>query len=221
MNMSIYIPRISKLYNQENIIEEFNFNNIGIVNRVDFVPIEPKLGSIDDPIPKSFRSAFVHFSAYYYHDYAFEFYNRLFVDNKSLKFYPILTSNSYNDSVNNQEYWLLLKANHPVEETNLNIHQVVENARVLKDQVDEQEDRLLILKEQVHDAYVLIRKLSKTVAMLTDKLENTKNDIHDTIDHNNYNNAQLTDDYYNNETEKTAFSTINALREELYGIVNF
>jgi hypothetical protein len=48
----------------------------------------------------------------------------------------------------NNEYWVLLKNKSPVQESKLNIHQVVENARILQGVVDAQAEEIKALREQ-------------------------------------------------------------------------
>jgi hypothetical protein len=119
-NLSVYIPRINNNVTEEFVKQSFMTQHIGIVNRVDFVPIiSPAPGLAD-----SYESAFVHFDGYYYDERTDEMYEKVFEQGKSWKFYPIPSST---------EYWLLLKNNNPVHPTKLNIHQLAENHRILEE----------------------------------------------------------------------------------------
>jgi hypothetical protein len=158
--MSIYIPRISTFYNEENIIYAFDKNCIGIVDRVDFVPIEQKVGTFIKP-PTNIQSAFVHMKAYYEDDDAYDMYDCVFEEGKAYYFYPLPDTSN--------EYWILLKAKFPVQETKLNMNQVAENARLLKEQVDEQEQRILIMKEKMNKSEKTIRDLQSLVQQMQKK----------------------------------------------------
>jgi len=56
----------------------------------------------------------------------------------------------YPDTLNANAYWILLANKNPVTETTLNIHQVVENARILQDLVFKQVDQIERLQEMVY-----------------------------------------------------------------------
>ena len=61
-SMSIYIPRLSNLYTENDVKYTFRLLNIGEVNRVDFVAITLK---DSNEINDKFQSAFVHFDFLY------------------------------------------------------------------------------------------------------------------------------------------------------------
>ena len=132
--LSIYIPRINVNYTQEDIMYTFRLLYIGDVCRVDFVELDGSYQRTSDSI---YKSAFVHMECYYPSLLA-----------KGI--YDILTNKHgnrcYQLNVSEKEYWLLKPNLYPVKYTDLNIHQVVENFRLLENKVKELENELAELK---------------------------------------------------------------------------
>jgi hypothetical protein len=115
--LSIYIPRISKEYNDTKIKTIFYDNYVGYVTRVDFITKKNDSG-------KEMRSAFVYFNDFYSN----EIYETVFEKNECHRFV-----------LKNKKYWILLKNNKPVANTELNIHQLAENMRIMGEKVLELE----------------------------------------------------------------------------------
>jgi hypothetical protein len=72
------------------------------------------------------------------------FVSKIFNDynnNKNVRVYPNL--------IKKNEYWILLNNKIPVSETKLNIHQVVENARILQSVVEKQAEEIKVMREQL------------------------------------------------------------------------
>lgn len=126
---SLYIPRIKKQYSVNDISRIFNDSFIGNVKRVDFVEC-----ATDD---SSFQSAFVHLYDYFDTEIGRDI-SSFVTQNRAYRFY-----------VGNSEYWLLLQNKNPVPETKMNIHQVVENARLLEQRVTEQEEIIRSQSKQI------------------------------------------------------------------------
>jgi hypothetical protein len=134
-NMSLFVPRMLTEYDETRVKGIFaNTLCIGVVSRVDFVPIEGE--------PR-FQKAFVHIE---------QFYNTPTTDhiisevleregNGNVRVYPGM--------FNQNEYWILLRNKNPVPETKLNLHQVVENARILQGVVEGQAAEIKALREQL------------------------------------------------------------------------
>lgn len=134
---SMYIPRVASYYTEECIMNTFENMGIGQVRRVDFRDLETETNYV---------SVFVHFTAIYDTDIATNIVNVLGYsdtgkDNSCFKLY-------LNPHTSNQ-HWILLKNKTPVPETNLNIHQVVENARILEERVAEQEEIIAQLNQDI------------------------------------------------------------------------
>lgn len=126
---SLYIPRIKKQYSSADILRIFNDSFIGNVKRVDFVECATE--------DSSFQSAFVHLYNYFDTEIGIDISS--FVNqNRAYRFY-----------MGNNEYWLLLQNKNPVPETKMNIHQVVENARLLEQRVAEQEEIIMTQSKQI------------------------------------------------------------------------
>jgi hypothetical protein len=134
MTYSLYIPRISSVFEQKDISNILAMYNIASVRRVDFVPL---VVSNDD-----WCSAFVH----------------CFHVEPSV--WNVLDSGkSYKLQATLSEYWILLKNKNPILDTRLNIHQVVENARILEERVLKQD---AIIQKQTEQ----IDRLQETVYQL-------------------------------------------------------
>ena len=122
---SIYIPRLSILYTENDVKYTFKLLNIGEVNRVDFVAITLKDSNETN---NNFQSAFVHFDFLYDTAIAQEITNSVY-HNLQLKLW-----------LDNNVFWWILKNNNPIPETKLNIHQLAENMRLLEEKVKQQEE---------------------------------------------------------------------------------
>lgn len=159
--MSIYIPRIHVSYDQHYIDTTMQFFMIGVVNRVDFCTIE----GIDD-----YCSAFLHFSYYMDNTYVQEMLSSLEQgDSRKLQISPT-------------EYWILLKNNHPVPDTRLNMHQLAENARLLEERVLSLESVTLKQEQQIFD----FRTQVETQKQQMEKLEQMVYQMR----------AEMVEDYY-------------------------
>jgi len=132
---SIYIPRISVSVSEVLLTQELS--ELGQVNRVDFVPINKKPGFVEI-YDSSFRSAFVHFHSYNSQSSIVEIFEKLGLG-QSYKFFP--------KSIN--EYWLLLKAKNPVQQTMMNNSQIVENCRYLENILEYQQETIKNLEERL------------------------------------------------------------------------
>jgi hypothetical protein len=125
--LSFYIPRVNVKFTKIEIknIYEYRFVDCNI-ERIDFVSI---LNSDNTDNP-NYRSVCIHM---YLRNSptSMELYKTTYVKEAAFKFY-------LNDK--NDRYWLMLKNKHPVPETELNLSQVVENARLLEERVAKQEE---------------------------------------------------------------------------------
>jgi hypothetical protein len=128
-NLSVYIPRLNINVTEDYVKQVFRNQHVAIVERVDFIPIVSPAPGLE----KDLQSAFVHFDAYFYDEKTDDMYEKVFEQCSSWKFYP---------DDNSDEYWLLLKNNKPVQATNLNIHQIAENHRILEEKVSVQENHI-------------------------------------------------------------------------------
>lgn len=129
---SFYIPRMYANYTVEDVIHMFRLMYIGDVRRVDFIQLETTNQS------NNYQSAFVHMECFYYSYVAGVIEETVFAHDDHYKLW-----------VGNNEYWWLMKNINPVVDTNLNIHQVVENARILENRVLEQENKIKQQSEQI------------------------------------------------------------------------
>jgi hypothetical protein len=136
------------------IAKEFDY--IGLISRVDFIPIGYKSGfeEYHDPL---FKSAFVHFE----------------------KVYPTPTTQSIHHSIYSidaqcqykfiancsQEYWYLKRVHQPIQETILNTHQIMESGRWLQKQVEDQQKQMEQQQKQMEQQ----QKQMEQQAMILEK----------------------------------------------------
>lgn len=147
MFTSIYIPRLSTSVTEYFVREELE-KVIGNVYRVDFTPINKKPG-FTEIVDYEFRSAFIHFQRHYTNKETIEILKKL-ERGESHKFYPTCIL----------EYWILLKAKNPVQQTMMNNSQIVENCRYLEAKVEEQQETIKNLEDKIdriqHVVYQLV-----------------------------------------------------------------
>jgi hypothetical protein len=132
LSFSFYVPRMLSEYDETRVKGIFTNLCIGTVNRVDFVPIEGE--------PR-FQKAFVHMEQIYNTPSTAHIMSEVFDGGRGVRVRPGM--------FNQNEYWVLLKNKTPVQETKLNIHQVVENARILQGVVEAQAADIKALREQL------------------------------------------------------------------------
>ena len=149
-NYSMYIPRILSVYD-ENMIRE-KMSCIGFVKYVDFAPIHPTAGFADKKIG-NLQSAFVHLVLDYNNESAIYTVN-------------YLLNNPYKFWISNSEYWLLLENKNPIPRTWMNIHQIVDNCRLLEEKaalhLEEkqlQDEKIAILEKEVLKQQEQIKEL--------------------------------------------------------------
>lgn len=130
---SFFVPRMLAEYDETRVKGIFaNVLCVGIVSRVDFIPIEGE--------PR-FQKAFIHMEQIYNTPSTSHVMSEVFEGNRGVRVYPGM--------FHQNEYWVLLKNKTPVQETKLNIHQVAENARILQSVVETQAKEIKALREQL------------------------------------------------------------------------
>jgi hypothetical protein len=141
---SIYIPRMSVLHTEEAVINIMFNLRIGTVTRVDFVPINKKPGFVEK-FDDVYKSAFVHLylplPRYEGPPLPAEDTAGLRLRNQYI--WDMLdTDEPCRVQISPTEYWFILRNNHPVPQTMMNIHQVVENGRHLENLIEKQNKKL-------------------------------------------------------------------------------
>ena len=131
---SIYIPRILTSFTEEMIAYNFEVIQFGKVKRVDFAAIVEANGEERKEIQK----CFVHFSDVYRTNFAMSVLDEVENENGSFKL-----------SINQKNFWWLMKNKNPVSETKMNIHQIAENTRLLSERVEKQEKIIEDLVEKI------------------------------------------------------------------------
>ena len=137
-----------KSYHTKNTIQHF-MHNIGgiwaIIDRVDFTPINKQPG-FGEEVDSVVKSAFIHFS-HAYMNYATEFWTAIEADQP------------FKLHINKNEYWICLKNKKPIQTTMMNIHQVVENCRLLEKQLEEKSKKIEELEKQVDGLQDVVHQL--------------------------------------------------------------
>jgi len=123
-NYSFYVPRVHNSSTEEQVRLQFRLNNIGVVRRVDFNQLADT----------NFMSAFVHMESMFDTSVAHTVIETVFHQAQPYRIHPDITNASI--------YWILLRNTRPVPETTLNIHQVVENHRILEQLVFQQQQQI-------------------------------------------------------------------------------
>jgi len=113
---------------------------VGFVARVDFTPINKSKGFQKVIEPGAFRSAFVHF---------------LPQRQPPMYIHPVWDCVEkevpYHLHVSKEEYWICLKNKSPVQNTHMNIHQVVDNCAYLEKLIITQKTEIESLKNVVSE----------------------------------------------------------------------
>jgi len=145
---SFYIPRVEQFITEEYIVATFQHAHIGYVSRVDFTQIGTKPG-FREPAPDArFKTAYVHFQSFIDSDLSLQIRSQLEEEGKEEG--KKEGKDGYKFYINNRSYWILLKNRRPVQQTLMNINQVVDNARVLEDKMAEQATQMENVRSTVY-----------------------------------------------------------------------
>ena len=162
---SMYIPRMSASVTEGYVRNMIENSYIGRVIRVDFTPIDKKPGfreNLNSPV----KSAFVHFEYHYHNEISVEIIDKLSRgDSHRLYLNNVYRANGA------QEYWILLKATNPIQETMMNNHQIVDNCRFLEDKIEEQQLTIEKMTQVINMMNVNISKLNNVQQLLIQCLE--------------------------------------------------
>jgi hypothetical protein len=140
-NYSFRIPRMSNACGEDYVRAVFHGMGIGRVRRVDFVTFD-----------EHFKSAFVHMEAMYETELANHVKNCVSENGDAYRIHP--------DTFNPKIYWILLNNTNPVPDTELNIHQVVENHRILEQLVFRQQEIIDHLSMKIDELMARLEKSS-------------------------------------------------------------
>jgi len=142
---SVYIPRVSKAYEYDMIVNRINTHLLVNTYRIDFVEIQDN---------DHLQSVFVHF------EYDYNGYFAQCVLPQIIAKIEDESKPSYRLNLSEYEFWWVLPNLNPVQETNLNIHQIAENARLLESRVElletmlsHQNNQINYLKSLVYPPY--------------------------------------------------------------------
>ena len=140
-----YIPSVHMFIDENDIFRVFT--NIGVIYRIDFIPVNKKPG-FKENLSEKFKSVFVHMSDLFTHGK--EIKNVIQTTCKCYKFYPF---------PNSSEFWLLSKANYPVQETMMNNSQIVHNCLFLETKIEEQAATIKSLTEKLERLHSVVYQL--------------------------------------------------------------
>jgi len=171
---SIYIPRMRNTHTEDTIKRVMCLYGIGNVVRIDFTQINKKPGFCEIA-DNNLMSAFIHFSEFVYGENSssgIKFWEQI----ESGKPYGLTiphmipADRPYKCLPVRNEYWICLKNKKPIQETMMNIHQVVENGRYLENLVEEQRKTI---ERQQKDIETLNGKVDELINNLCIKNYNT------------------------------------------------
>lgn len=148
----VYIPQMSKHVTEEMVSKEMIEHCVGFVERVDFITIGQKIGFEEYHHPL-FKSAFVHFKTV---DYPTNAMRSILEQWMREGQYKIMANCS-------AEYWYLKKAHHPIQDTLMNNHQIVENSRWLQRMVFRQAHQMEEQSAKINEQSETIQRLEKKV----------------------------------------------------------
>ena len=144
---SLYIPSLKISYTEDRIKYIFGVLGLGLVDRIDFVPIMKTVAGKEEKIEcNKFKQAFLYIDPREQFIWHREIVSAL-DENKSHKIYPNRGQN---------EYWIVLKNKEPMPyaNTKLNIHQLVHNNSLLEARILELEEEIKKLKGENVDICV-------------------------------------------------------------------
>lgn len=137
---SIYIPRMKNSHSYKNVENIIASANIGTVTRIDFIPLNKKPG-FREIMDNKYKSAFIYIIKK--EEGNNSFWSKL-NDKNNDACIIIRTSNG----IKTGEYWICLKNKNPIQETMMNVHQIVDNGRRLEEIVEKQALEIEELKKQ-------------------------------------------------------------------------
>jgi hypothetical protein len=137
--VSIYIPLLPKCISEDMLQVEFSFT-IGVVDRVDFTPVNKKHPGFEENMTGDVVSAFVHFSEY------FGNIPTIINDGHYYPYYPYSLSGRFTHQF---KFWKLLPAKAPLQKTMMNNSQIVANCRLLEERVKAQAETIETLGKKL------------------------------------------------------------------------
>ena len=150
---SFYIPRIKSFHTEADVAQIFAYYGIGNVLRVDFTPIHQKPGFAPEA-QSDIRTAFVHCDVLYTTQLTDSILD------------TIESGASYRFYISEGQYWLILKNRAPVPETMFNNHQIVDNCRMLEQQIQGLTAKNEMLEATVAKQSEDIKRIQRVVTQL-------------------------------------------------------
>ena len=161
---SVYIPTIHKNYTDLSVVTFFECNQVGRVERVDFVDFQ-------NDEKKGYRKAFVHFRP---HQKTTSIWEEI-EEKGSCRFYPYRQySHALNSDISQKqqnEYWILLKNNAPVPKTELNIDQIAHNQKLMEERSALMEERSALMEEREALMVQKMDQMTEKMKKMEEKME--------------------------------------------------
>lgn len=160
---SVYIPTIHNSYTEHSVRAFFELNHTGEVVRVDFAPLKHDEN-------KPYRHAFVHFNPLSRTNMIM----KTIEEEGSYRFYPYEQNTRMNTQISKKqqnEYWIFLKNNAPVAETEQNIHQVSHNVKLLEERLEKMEQMVEQMEQKMEKLIRLNDTFSKLVEVQAMNIE--------------------------------------------------
>jgi hypothetical protein len=167
---AIYIPRVCIFETEQSIISKLSC--LGNISRVDFTPLGKQVGFVESYDNKDiYKSVFIHFSELFQSlaeiDVLYWKQNNtylgilddIFVSKNRVLFYPYANEDAHDNSRQNM-YWILLKADNPIQTTMMNTSQIVENCRHLESTVQDLKSKVAELTNVIQNQIQIIKTLS-------------------------------------------------------------
>jgi len=123
-------------------------SSIGRISRLDFTSPNKKPG-FNESYTGNIMSVFAHFHFLYDNAQTKEILDAF---QKGIAYY-------YYPSYTGEEYWIMLKAKNPIQETWMNSAQIVENCRFLENKLEEQEETIKKLEEKLNGVHNVVYQL--------------------------------------------------------------
>ena len=156
---SIYVPRVLNEHTVQSVTNVMAHFNIGIVQYVDFTPINKKPGFYET-FDAKYKSAFIHFVEVPGYQINTQFWTLIQEQEQGYKLH-----------ISPNEYWICLKNHTPIQRTMMNIHQVVENGRYLEDRIKTLEDNNKLLQDNYKTLEDTNKLLQDKLALLQDRFD--------------------------------------------------
>lgn len=148
---SLFVHAMDHHVTEDLVKDLFLKAEIGVVSRVDFMQ-HGQTGFNERKKNSRYKSAYIHFDSFF--------------DNSTSISIRRNLSSGYKFFINETTYWLLLPNKRPVRKTEMNLHQVVDNARRLEEVVATQAKEIETLKVMLFNVNTQMGIYAQHIAFL-------------------------------------------------------